>query len=175
MKGKAYELLENHKLVLDAFGFWPSFHDAEVCWLRLDRMKEGVGVHGGPALEFELHFWETTGEVDEDGYFRLVNHNLVHFRFEDVRAVELLGFNHQNAIFELKISAEPQNEEGVTPLKVVFESCYGLGGEFKACRGRVMAVTPCNENGNDIGKTAAPRTPLPRRLVARPCGDPTEK
>ena len=146
MEAEAYKLLENHQIVVDAFGFWPSFHDAEVCWLRLERMANLTDCHS-PFVEFVIHGWIMTNEVTGDGSYKLINHHLVHFKFEGVYDSEFIGFNHQNVIFELKISAEPQNEEGVTPLKVVFESCYGLGGEFKACRGRVMAVTPCNEDG----------------------------
>ncbi len=37
--------------VLDIFGAWPSFHDAEVLSLRLDRS----GLSGGPELEAEIH------------------------------------------------------------------------------------------------------------------------
>lgn len=171
MGAEAYKLIENYSLVVDAFGFWPSFHDAEVCWLRLDRMKDCPGICNGSAVEFEIHFWKTTGEVDDDGYFRLVNHNLVHFRFEDVRDVELVGFNHQNVIFELEISEEPQTEEEMRHLKVVFSSCYGLQGEFKALRGAVIEVTPCNKNG----ETTSPGAPMHGRQPARPCAGPQEE
>lgn len=36
--------IENHELVTRIFGKWPSFHDAEVVWLRLDREGQTLGL-----------------------------------------------------------------------------------------------------------------------------------
>jgi hypothetical protein len=46
----------------DWFGYWPSFHDAEVIGLHLNRK-------GSSSLR--IHTWEMTKDVDEKGYYDL--------------------------------------------------------------------------------------------------------
>jgi hypothetical protein len=36
---QAYEFIDDHHLVTDVFGAWPSFHDAEVHRVVLDRTR----------------------------------------------------------------------------------------------------------------------------------------
>lgn len=54
------------------FGRWPSFHDAEVVRLVLDR-------HGtdGPTAELVVHVWSVGADVDEHGSFQRREHVLV--------------------------------------------------------------------------------------------------
>ena len=144
----AYKIITNHELVIEAFGYWPSLHDAEVFWIKLERLNETYKGYFSPNIEFEIHGWEMTSEVTEKGFYKLHKHHLIHFKFEDVFDVEFDGFNHQNAILGLGITAESQTEAVITPIKVTFDPAYGLGGEFKAYKGAVLRVRPCDENGN---------------------------
>jgi hypothetical protein len=146
---EAFTLIENHELVLSAFGYWPSFHDAEIHWLKLERMNETYQGYFSPDIEFLIHGWEMTSEITESGYYKLQKHHLVHFKFEDIFDIELDGFNHQNAILGLKITKEPETAVGVILLKIVIDPAHGLGGEFKAYKGSVVGVKPCNENGKE--------------------------
>lgn len=144
---EAFKLIENYEMVSDIFGYWPSFHDAEIHWLKLERLTETYKGYFSPNVEFAIHCWEMTRETTEDGYFKLRKHHLVHLKFEDIYDMDLDGFNHQNAILELHISAEPKNENGILSLKVEFDPAYGLGGEFKAHKGIVLGISPCDKNG----------------------------
>ena len=53
------------------FGDWPSFHDAEVTRLVLDRSGPD-----GLTLDLEIHVFEATSEVDPAGFYVLENHTL---------------------------------------------------------------------------------------------------
>src|SRR5258708_3012424 len=55
------------------FGFWPSFPDAEVVSLRLNRRAPSSLI---------IHTWEMTKEVDEQGYFGTVKHIVVEFTMD---------------------------------------------------------------------------------------------
>jgi len=79
--------------LIAVFGHWPSFHDAEVIWLKLDRRSNGK--EHGPTLEAQIHAWEMTNEVDEHGYYVLRHHVLVSLKFLDVEELRLNDFNHQ--------------------------------------------------------------------------------
>jgi len=91
-----------------------------------------------------------TSEVLPDGYYRLINHRLVHFEFQDVSDIELEGFNHQNVLFELNFEERPLDAFNKPSFRVVLNSSYGLSGEFSALIGKVISVDPCDKEGNPI-------------------------
>jgi len=82
-----------------------SFHDAEVHALRLDR--------DGPTLELELTVVAPTPRM-------------VRLRFENVSGLDLVDFNEQNVLFDLKIAT---TEDG--DLAVEVQPTYGIGAKFR--------------------------------------------
>ncbi len=138
------------------FGYWPSFHDAEVVWVRLDRRPACEGTYG-PTLEASIHAFEMTDEVGPGGFCVLRHHVLVHFRFHDVVELALEDLNHQNVFFELSISdIRDRQMEGIE-FEVALYSSFGLDGTFQCGRVEVVDVTPC---GPDAG-------PLPDGIAGR--------
>jgi hypothetical protein len=137
--------IDGVELLVDRFGFWPSFHDAEVLWIRLDR-SNGLQIQG-PTVEMLVHVFEMTSEVTEGGYYRLKNHSQVHFRFEHVTELQIDGFNHQNAIFGLAIVDETGAGWENKYYKVTIDPSYGIGGTFYCVRPEILSVSPCNADG----------------------------
>src|SRR5580692_10626257 len=88
------------------FGFWPSFHDAEVVTLHLNRK--------GPSY-MAVHTWEMTERVDSKGYYELAKHVVVQFVLEELLTLSLEGFSGQNVIFGLSL-----------------DPCYGVSGSIEA-------------------------------------------
>src|SRR4051794_18908164 len=105
--------------LFDRFGYWPSFHDAEILSLELNR--KGVS-------KFRIHTWEMTKEVDSESFYKLVKHVVVEFAFERITQLSFEGFNHQNVIFGLSLES---SERGWL---VTLEDCYGLSGHISAER-----------------------------------------
>jgi Immunity protein 50 len=99
------------------FGYWPSFHDAEIVGLHLNR--QGVS-------SLRVHTWEMTKEIDEKGYYVLAKHIVVEFIFEAVSGLSLEGFNEQNVLFGLAI------EKTDWGFRVTLDNCYGLTGSIEA-------------------------------------------
>ena len=128
-----------------SFGYWPSFHDAEVVWMRLDRDKTELGL--GPTLDAMIHAFEMTEEVDAAGYYVLRNHVLVHLRFAGVENLKLDGFNQQNALFGLTIS---KAEAGSKNFRVAFDPAWGVGAEFSCTAVAVVSVQPCDKDGRCV-------------------------
>jgi hypothetical protein len=108
------------------FGYWPSFHDAEIVGLHLNR--EGVS-------SLRVHTWEMTKEIDEKGYYVLAKHIVVEFIFEAVSGLSLEGFNQQNVIFGLAI------EKTDSGFRVTLDDCYGLTGSIEAAK-MSLRLTP---------------------------------
>ena len=113
--------IENQEEVTSIFGSWPSFHDAEIHRLVMER--DGAD---GPSLELAIH----------------LARSLVNLRFTRIAGDGVSGFNEQNAIFHLEISdLSPEENEG-RRFRVSISSSYGLGGLFDCERIIVTGVRP---------------------------------
>jgi hypothetical protein len=95
------------------FGYWPSFHDAEVLDLKLCR--------SGPST-VRIHAFEMTDRVNTQGLFVCVKHVVVSFIFDHVTNLDLNYFNAQNVISELHLR---QTSDGY---QLTLEPCHGLDG-----------------------------------------------
>src|SRR5690242_10303703 len=97
-----YKKLIGFEQVVDHFGNWPTFHDAEIIWLTLDR--ESQSGKSGPTLTMAMQGFIITNEVTPAGFCKTVKHCTVKFAFYDVFLEKLEDFNHQNAIMGLTIT-----------------------------------------------------------------------
>jgi hypothetical protein len=104
------------------FGYWPSFHDAEVLDLKLDRT-------GGSTLR--VHTFEMTPQVNSQGFFICTKRVIVSFAFDGITNLHLDDFNEQNVISELHLRQTNEVYE------LLLEPCYGLQGTIAARRVRV--------------------------------------
>jgi hypothetical protein len=129
--------IENEKSLTDIFGRFPSFHDAEIVSIFLEREGEG-----SPYLEAKIHLFESTNEVDSKGFYVLKNHTLVTFRFTCISLEYLKWFNHQNVLSHLDISEiEPEENDGCG-FEVSMPSSYGCEALFKCRKILVAKVEP---------------------------------
>ena len=132
--------ITGHEKLTNVFGYWPSFHDAEVHSLTLDR--RGRDDMWGPTLEAVIHVFEMTDEVDAEGYYVQKNHRLVTLRFFQVEGLELADFNQQNAIFALEFSEGPSEGEDAGKHRVAFQPAFGVTGSFKCSKVEVVSAEP---------------------------------
>jgi hypothetical protein len=131
------------------FGYWPSFHDAEVIELNFWRgnVDPDVGSYDFPVLTVKLNLWEITDDLNGQGHFGRHKHTLTTIRFRDVDEFRMEGFNHQNAILGLDI-VEEQRPQGPTPVfSVTFRPAFGIGAAFTCLRIGVLDAVPCTEDG----------------------------
>lgn len=136
------------------FGYWPSFHDAEVLWLRLDRRAHGDGCHG-PTLEALVHAFEMTSEVGADGYYVLRHHVLVHLRFIDVVELQMDGFNFQNVLSGLALTDLRDRQMERVRRAAHFQSTFGVDMSFQCYDIEVASVVPCSKAGEPLVPLAA--------------------
>lgn len=132
--------------LIGVFGYWPSFHDAEVVWLRLDREP----VFYGPTLEILIHAFEITSEVGSDGCYVLRHHVLARFRFHQVVGLTMEDFNYQNALFGLSITDIRERQMEMIDFEVTLSSSFGLSGSFQCGRVELVEVTPCDKNAQPL-------------------------
>ena len=113
------EQIPGARALHDWFGYWPSFHDAEVVSISLNRESDST---------LSVHTWQMTDRVDERGFYVLQKHVKVEFTLNDISALELSGFNDQNVLFGLVLSQGPEGYE------LQLDPCYGLAGSITAKR-----------------------------------------
>ncbi|WP_165071571.1 Imm50 family immunity protein [Paludisphaera rhizosphaerae] len=142
----AHSQIVNASAVTEVYGRWPSFHDAEVHWMRLERVG-ATADDPGPTLEALVHAFEMTTEVGPDGRYVLRNHILVHFRFQEVVDLELSDWGIQNVLFGLAIRDIADRQLERSRFEVEFTSSFGVCALFLCRRVEVMSATPCSAEG----------------------------
>jgi hypothetical protein len=142
-------ILGSEKLT-SIFGRWPSFHDAEVHEIQLERghIDTENGVYEFPRLTAKIHLWQMTTDLDSKGYFVLAKHTLVTMKFYDVDNLKMEGFNHQNVIFGLGIEQRTRDEGPSPYFAVDFDPSFGIEATFTCSRIEVIEAEPCDAEGN---------------------------
>ena len=130
--------VDNSTALVDVFGYWPSFHDAEVLAVRLDRS----GISGGPELEVDVHVFEMTSTVTPEGFYELRHHTFVTLRFEGVDELSLEGFNNQNALMGLQIEDISSRQLEFLKWEVNLDAAYGRDASFLCRAITVASVKP---------------------------------
>ena len=141
-------ILNSEKLTR-TFGYWPSFHDAEVIDLHLWRgnVDPEQGKWEFPVLTMKIHLWEMTKEVNSEGYFVLRYHTLCTLRFRDVQNFHMSHFNFQNAMMELLITRK-EREKPPSPYFVVeISPAHGIETSFECLHIEVIEAVSCTDDG----------------------------
>lgn len=124
--------------VIEALGYWPTFHDAEVISFTAERalpVKCGYSVF---RLVVHVRNYTTVGEGTAQYDQVLSASVLVHFLFTGACDFEFSGFNHQNVIDAIVITPVTTTESA--NLCVAIESIWGFGGIFHCSRAEVETV-----------------------------------
>jgi hypothetical protein len=120
------QLFSNAALLMDRFGTWPSFHDAEVIRIELSR---------SPDITMDVYLFATSSQLDNRGYYRREQESIVTFIFRGVYEVTLLDFNEQNVLQELAVSRQEDGD-----LRVEIFASYGFNGSFLCANAEVAQV-----------------------------------
>jgi len=104
--------------ILSWFGEWPTFHDAEIMSLHIDRERR--------ASSMRIHTWIRSNRTDADGRFIREREAVVVFEFTGIGSLRLEGedADGQNVISALVIE---QTRDGY---RLMMSPCYGLAGEI---------------------------------------------
>jgi hypothetical protein len=130
--------IHNSHLLTDIFGYWPSFHDAEVISIELQRAQEELE---GPTLRARIYVFETTKEVDDRDYYVRKNHAILEFLFKGVDESIIKSFNHQNCLWELTILDISARQLEKLKFQVHFASSFGVEAEFKCAAVEIVQVS----------------------------------
>jgi hypothetical protein len=149
--------VRNSEAIEKIFGYWPSFHDAEVLHVRLDRgdPPNPEGEARRPTLETDIHVFEMTDQVTEEGFYVLHKHTLVTFAFQGVDELQLNGFNNQNALFGLRPEDISDRQLELLKWSVGLDSSFGLEANFMCEEIKVVRAVPFDPPRH-MGRTQLP-------------------
>lgn len=136
---EAPTFLRNYQALFDHFGYWPSFHDANV-------MSYTGPTADRRTIELALHTWEMTSKVDAEGYYILQKHVLVTFGFAGVHDASLERFDSGNILFGIDI----RRASDADSIHVELDSVMDMSGDFAATSGEIVSVIPCTSDGKAI-------------------------
>jgi hypothetical protein len=139
MNQETLEKIIGHKKVIDLFGHWPAFHDAEIVSIRLDRNSESE--FDGPIVQFGIHAFTMTGETDDTGHFKCINHSVIEIKCDGVDSINIEGFNHQNAIDALIIEEIENDIQYWNKFKIEFEPAFGVSANLVCRKIEVTSIT----------------------------------
>jgi hypothetical protein len=126
-----FSMVEGGEVLAAAFGGWPSFHDAEVLQVELDRR--------GPDMLLGLYTFRAGPGVDERGAYAKSNELRVDFRFRSISELHIEEFNEQNVLAYIHF------ERDESLIRVELQGLYGLSGRL-LCEGiqviRVEQLAP---------------------------------
>jgi hypothetical protein len=117
--------------LFDWFGYWPSFHDAEVLSIELNRT--------GPS-KIEVHTFAATDAVNSEGAYICDKHCIVTLFLEDLEGVDLVDFNQMNVLSSLRFQRENDT------FTLALASTYGVGGSIKAKSVRIELTSGIPED-----------------------------
>ncbi len=144
---------DSHKLI-DIVGEWPSFDDAEILSLVLDRRDGSPWIPGSdsPTLDLRIRLAET-------GYF------LTEIRFNNVLNFEMAEFRYQNSVQEIVFESIPDRVDSQgnhTRARISIEILphCGLKGKFEFQSAVVLFVVPCDRNGRATASSESSSPPL---------------
>ena len=133
--------IAGHETVVTALGKWPSFHDAEVVSIVLER-NAGEDLTP-PQMTVTLHAFRL--EVAADDPAR--NDCRITLLFRGIEQLRLADFNNQNAINGISITSHRSDQLQREVFKVKFHPGFGVSGDFQCDEIEVLSVRPMPVKG----------------------------
>ena len=130
--------IDGSEYVFKIYEKWPSFHDAEIISLNLDRAKSEGSY--GPTVIVEIHYFEITNEV-VNNHYKTVKHNIIKLSFYDVVEFELdHGFGQQNPLSGITIIDIRRDQLENIHYKVSFDAHMNCDLRFKCSTIKVLSI-----------------------------------
>jgi hypothetical protein len=132
------DLVEGNGLVTSRFGEWPSFHDAEIVRLHLDR-NNGLEP-SGPILTLWIYVFKSQFPPDDPNRLD----SLLELKFQDIDRFQMSEFNHQNAISSFEVE-EIYSERLLRLIhSVTIKPGFGISCAFECGLMEVVSINSYN-------------------------------
>lgn len=144
----------NSEIVIQHFGYWPDFHDAEITKATFETHSTGRY-----SVTFVIAAFEMTSEVDENGHYKLIKHCNVELQLIGIQEMKFNGFDHQNVIFDLAF------EESGSAIRCSLDSSNGLETYIVAEEVFILSLTPTVPIPDEPLKEIDPKVPMDAKNI----------
>jgi hypothetical protein len=127
--------IDNAKLVIDHFGYWPTFHDSEIISIIIQRTLDKAT----SSATLRVYSFEMTDQM-VGGHDQLVKHCFFDVEITDLIKTEIDGFNHQNAVLALEFGRDGEN------VFCNIVSTYGVDGYIGGKKIRIKRLEPITDD-----------------------------
>ncbi len=127
---KIEDKIQNSHLLTNIFGGWPSFHDAEVLNLTLERKSTDASIPG-PELIADIYVFTMTSKVNNEGKYVLENKTKVRLHFQEIQELEIAGFDQQNVLMGLSIKDISDQQLERAKFQISIDGVFGMEATFQ--------------------------------------------
>jgi hypothetical protein len=135
---KVTDRIINSEVVIDHFGYWPTFHDATI---------NRVIFHTLPTYKYSIAIFitafEITNHVNQEGYYQLDKECAIEIEFSGIQEVVYEDFNFQNVAFEILFT----QEQGL--IRCEISPSTGLYAMIKAEEVAIMNLQKLDKGNKD--------------------------
>ena len=125
------QLVENGSSLVQAMGYWPTFHDAKV----LEAFREA------DTFSVTVHLFAMTDQVDSAGYYILERHHLVKIVMHGLQSNSLPLDYSSDCLDRLSFKRSGDL------IEIDFESHMDQGGSVLCHKVAIAGISPCSSNG----------------------------
>lgn len=122
--------IKNATIVIDHFGYWPTFHDAEIISIKFERTHDKANT----SVVLSVYAFEMTSKLN-GVHFEHIKHCFIDIEFVGINKSEIEGFNHQNAVSRLTFGREG------THLFCSIDAAYGVDGYIESNEIKINALS----------------------------------
>lgn len=133
---ESVELVNKAERVIEAIGFWPSFHDAEVISFSVARPLRGVDSVTVAKLCVHYREHQTVGVGGADFEYVCRKSLLVELIFSDIQDLSLTDFNPQNVLESINLTRSQDSS-----ILVDIVPIWGIGGTIRCTQVAVGELT----------------------------------
>ncbi len=131
--------IKNVEKLIEVFGRYPSFHDAEILSIKLERSFDKRSSNSALTAKIRIYQARERFNNSEEKFIRWKNYE-VDFEFSDIKLLQLENFNHQNVINDLIVKTLPTSETERHVFSVQIESIFGCEAFFKCNKVEIVQI-----------------------------------
>lgn len=129
--------ISGHEKVTGHYGWWPTFHDAEILEIQLTR--------DGPACRIKLFVYDMYRAPNTREWVETEKYANILFQFNDVVDIDLKGFNEQNVLSRIDF-----NKVANDIIEIRLPSIYGLNGSIRCKKVEVVDLEPLEHGDSRV-------------------------
>ncbi len=133
--------IDGSEQLIDIYGEWPSFHDAEILLICLDRnYYDEINHSYRPAITIKIHCFNLTNDIIE-GKYKTTKHHSITLIFTGLVEFEFkYGFGNQNVVSDIIITDISSHQLEDIKYSIYIDSMTQCELQFQCHKTKVLSI-----------------------------------